>query len=44
MTSPVVYATISGVSREPMYGNIGAHKRQAAGKQLFIPIIMPWWV
>ena len=36
MTNPVVYATISGVSREPMYGNTGAHKRQAAGKQLFL--------
>ena len=33
MTNPVVYATISGVSHEPMYGNIGEHKRQAAGKQ-----------
>ena len=33
MTDPVVYAKISGVSREPMYGNIGEHKRQAAGKQ-----------
>ena len=45
MTKPVVvYATISGVSREPVYGNIGEHKRQAAGKQLFIHIIMPWWM
>ena len=35
MTNPVVYATISGVSHEPMYGNTGAHKRRAAGKQLF---------
>ena len=33
MTNPVIYATISGASREPMYGNIGEHNRQAAGKQ-----------
>ena len=33
MINPLIYAGVYGVAREPTYGNIGEHKRQAAGKQ-----------